>query len=300
MFRRILVATDLSKASDGVLGCLRGLIPLGAETAILVHALGIQALEEMRHGMSHFIEPYLQERKKLLEAQGFKTTIELAMGPAVTEVQRIAREQNASLIVVGSHGATLAREMLLGGTAMGIVSHATLPVLVIRLKIADAGAETHCEALFDDFCGPVLYCTDFSETAERAFAYVEQIVASGGKRVTLLHVQDRSRIEKYLSHRLDEFNATDRQRMEALSSRLEQRGAEKVCIGLPYGLPSQEIVREAREGGYHLIVMGSRGRGLFAEALLGSVSHQVVRAAPTPVLLVPPADRATTTASITG
>lgn len=292
MFRRILVATDLSKASNRVLGCLGGLVPLGAESAVLMHALGIQALEHMRHGMIQFLEPYLQNQKKLLEAAGFNTTIELAMGPAVTEVQRIAREKDASLIVVGSHGATLAREVLLGGTAMGIVSHAALPVLVIRLKIADSGAETCCEALFDDFRGPVLYCTDFSETAERAFTYVEQIVASGGKRVTLLHVQDRSRIEKYLPHRLDEFNATDRQRMEALSARLEQQGAEKVCIGLPYGFPSQEIVREAREGGYHLIVMGSRGRGFFAEALLGSVSHQVVRTAPVPVLLVPPADDA--------
>jgi len=288
MFSRILVATDLSKASDGVLRCIGGLMPLGAETAILVHALGIQALEELRHGMSHFIEPYLQERKTLLEAEGFQTTIELAMGPAVTEVNRIANEQNASLIVVGSHGATLAREMLLGGTAIGIVSHATLPVLVVRLKITGTGNEVRCEAPFGDFRQRVLYCTDFSETAERAFAYMEQIVASGGKRVTLLHVQDRSRIEKYLSHRLDEFNTLDRERLEALRARLEQRGAEKVCIGIPYGYPSQEIVREAGEGDYHLIVMGSRGRGFFAEAFLGSVSHQVVRSAPVPVLLVPP------------
>jgi len=38
------------------------------------------------------------------------------------------------------------------------------PVLVIRLKIADAGAETHCEALFDDFRGPVLHASRFRVT----------------------------------------------------------------------------------------------------------------------------------------
>jgi nucleotide-binding universal stress UspA family protein len=32
MFDKILVATDLSKASDRVLSCTRGLIPLGAKT----------------------------------------------------------------------------------------------------------------------------------------------------------------------------------------------------------------------------------------------------------------------------
>ena len=222
MFDKILIATDLSKASDRVLACARGLIPLGAKTAILVHALGIKPLEEMRHGMAHFIEPYLKKQRELLETEGFQATSELALGSAVVEVNRIAKEQDASLIVVGSHGATLAREMLLGGTATGIVSHARVPVLLIRLKIADAGGEARCEAMCGDFREQVLYCTDFSATAERAFPFVEKIVESGGKRVTLLHVQDRTHIEKYLAHRLDEFNEVDRQRLELLRARLEQ------------------------------------------------------------------------------
>jgi len=288
MFEKILIATDLSKASDRVLGCTRGLLPLGAKQAILVHALGIKYLEEMRHGMTHFIEPYLKTRKELLEAEGFETSVELAMGPAVTEVNRIAEAEGASLIVVGSHGATLAREMLLGGTAMGIASHGRLPVLVIRLKISGDGKHARCEAMCGDFRENVLYCTDFSETAERAFGYVEKIAESGAKRITLLHVQDRTRIEKYLSDRLPEFNEIDRRRLEALRERLEQRGCEDVRIEIPYGLPGQEIVRLAHDEEYHLIVMGNRGRGFYAEAFLGSVSLQVVRSAPAPVLLIPP------------
>jgi nucleotide-binding universal stress UspA family protein len=35
------------------------------------------------------------------------------------------------------------------------------------------------------------------------------------------------------------------------------------------------------------VVMGSQGRGFLAEVFLGSVSHQVVRRSPVPVLLVP-------------
>ena len=85
-----------------------------------------------------------------------------------------------------------------------------------------------------------------------------------------------------------EFNETDRRRLQAFRERLEQRGATEVRIEIPYGLPGQEIVRLAREHNYHLIVMGTRGRGFFAEAFLGSVSLQVVRSAPAPVLLVPP------------
>jgi nucleotide-binding universal stress UspA family protein len=140
----------------------------------------------------------------------------------------------------------------------------------------------------EDFREHVLYCTDFSDPAEQAFPYVERLVACGTKRVTLLHVQDRTRIEKYLSDRLPEFNEIDRRRLQLLQQRLEQRGATEVRIEIPYGLPGQEIIRLAREEDYHLIVLGTRGRGFFAEAFLGSVSLQVVRSSPAPVLLVPP------------
>jgi nucleotide-binding universal stress UspA family protein len=51
------------------------------------------------------------------------------------------------------------------------------------------------------------------------------------------------------------------------------------------GHPAGEIVRVAEEGGYELIVVGSRGRSPVGELLLGSVSRSVVRRAPCPVLV---------------
>ena len=110
---------------------------------------------------------------------------------------------------------------------------------------------------------------------------------SGAKRVTLLHVQDQSRIEKYLKDRLGEFNEIDRERLQRLQTSLKQRGASEVQIELPYGFPIQEILRVAEREDESVIVMGSQGRGFISEVFLGSVSHQVVRRAPVPVLLVP-------------
>ena len=52
------------------------------------------------------------------------------------------------------------------------------------------------------------------------------------------------------------------------------------------GHPAAEIVRVAEEGGYDLIVAGSRGRNPVGELLLGSVSQAVVRQASCPVLVV--------------
>ena len=52
------------------------------------------------------------------------------------------------------------------------------------------------------------------------------------------------------------------------------------------GPPAQAILRVAHEDGYGMIVMGSRGRGQIAGALLGSVSHTVAQRAHCPVLIV--------------
>jgi nucleotide-binding universal stress UspA family protein len=134
-----------------------------------------------------------------------------------------------------------------------------------------------------------LFCTDFSSTAERAFEYVQRIVAGGARRVTLLHVQDRTRIRPHLEHRLEEFNQTDRQRLDQLRARvLETAGDVQVRSLVPYGHPVEEILRVVgEEQDDSLIVMGSQGRGFLAQVFLGSVSQAVIRGAPVPVLLVP-------------
>jgi len=70
---------------------------------------------------------------------------------------------------------------------------------------------------------------------------------------------------------------------EALSLFAQQ---DRVHIETVMGNPADEICRKAEEGGYDVIVLGSRGHGVVASVLLGSVSAKVLHHAPCSVLIV--------------
>jgi len=65
-------------------------------------------------------------------------------------------------------------------------------------------------------------------------------------------------------------------------------GDERVEIEVREGKPAQELAACARERQAELVVVGSRGRGAVAAAILGSVSRRVLEEADQPVLVVPP------------
>lgn len=287
MFNPAIVATDLSPASDQVIACLHGLEPLGTKRLILTHALGIRHLMDMQYQLAPLAEPKLRQQKQALEEQGFEVEIVIAPGVASWEIHRVAKEKQAAMIVIGSHGATLAREVLLGSVAVEVVHQAAVPVFIAQLRVSD-DPQLRCEMICTDFHRHVLFPTDFSDIAEGAFQYVEQILRGGGTRITLLHVQDQSRIQDHLQDKLDEFNRIDRERLERMEHRLKELGATEVNIELPYGLPKQEIVQSAEQGDYSLIVMGTQGRGFFGELFVGSTAYHVARRAVVPTLLVPP------------
>jgi nucleotide-binding universal stress UspA family protein len=65
---------------------------------------------------------------------------------------------------------------------------------------------------------------------------------------------------------------------------LRERGIEAE-MKIAYGDPTEEVSKAASEGGYDLLVVGSRGRGALGELVLGSVSQRLVDDAPCPVLI---------------
>jgi nucleotide-binding universal stress UspA family protein len=208
--------------------------------------------------------------------------VELAAGLPKLEINRIAAERGSALVVVGSHGQTMSGEVRLGGVASEVLHNARSPVLFVRLAITTIQDRTRCEVACSGLLDHILFPTDFSDNAEHAFATVKDLVASGAKRLTLMHVQDKERLSRHPADRLPELDRIDRERLERM-----KRDLGKVDYELAHGHPANEIVARAGKGDVSLVVMGSQGRGFVSEVFLGSVSQQVARRAPVSVLLVP-------------
>jgi nucleotide-binding universal stress UspA family protein len=68
---------------------------------------------------------------------------------------------------------------------------------------------------------------------------------------------------------------------------LRERGIEAETK-IRHGDPAEELIQEATEGDYDIVVVGSRGLGPVGQLLLGSVSRKLVKGMPRPVVVAGP------------
>jgi nucleotide-binding universal stress UspA family protein len=133
----------------------------------------------------------------------------------------------------------------------------------------------------------IMVPTDFSVSAERAWALAQRLARATGSELVLIHVVPRS---AWSIPRADHASEAARkwatEELEDCAGKARAQGL-RARVALRTGVAYREIVALAREEGADLIVVATLGRGGIGRALLGSVADQVVRRAPCPVLTVP-------------
>lgn len=288
MFKRTIIATDLSSAAFAVVKNISILKTYGTEEILLLQCLGQR--ETGSFAMSYITEALdknLQEQRRILEAQGFKVETRVVFGIAKKEIDRIAEDEDYSLIVTGVESISLLSEPLIGGVGYEIIHFCRKPILLVRLEETRKEGISYFEPVRGSFREHILFPTDFSETANEAFHVVKELVAAGTKKVTLMHVQEQSRIDPYLLQQLSKFNEKDEGRLNEMKKALQEIADVEVDTVIFYGSPSRDILDAVEDRNVQLVVMGSQGRGYVKELFLGSVSHNIARHAMSSVLLIP-------------
>ncbi|MEN9979422.1 MAG: universal stress protein [candidate division WOR-3 bacterium] len=277
---KLLLATDLSPASEQLIDFTRNLKVLNIEQILLTFCLNISDNGIMKDAMEVKI-PTLENQAARLTHAGFQVKTEIRFGMPAVEILNAAEEKKCQLLVIGSHGRNLSDRISLGGTASALLHNLTLPGMVVKIPSIAAYEKQHTSLL-----DHVLYVTDFSENADAAFACLEKLTARGARKITLLHIQDHI-IGKHLKDRLEIFNRIDLERLKCLARRLQSLGKPEIKMEIPYGGVAELILKQINHDNVSLVVMGAQGRGYIGKPFLGGVTNKVLRSSPVPLLVVP-------------
>ena len=142
IYRHILVAVDFFEHSRLLIDKAKQLAKIHQAGLSLVHVVENMALPDPGYGVDMALEADLTSgmieaaKTKLAElgkASGVaENCLWVELGSPKYEVTRIAEENQADLIVVGSHGRH-GLALLLGSSTDGVLHHAKCDVLAIRL-----------------------------------------------------------------------------------------------------------------------------------------------------------------------
>lgn len=220
------------------------------------------------------VPPAVQVDLRVLEAERVHRTI-------LMEQAAIA----ADLVVLGTHGRSGFQHMVLGSITEKVIRKAGCPTLVVPPRAPDVRPDAPVRT--DRILCPV----DFSESSKRAFAEARALALATGARLTAIAVVDIAyelRDSAMLAN--IDVEAIARTTESETRKRLDElvgRDVPAVEAVVASGSAAATVLERAAQEGSDLIVMGVHGRGALDLGLFGSTTHQVIRRATCPVLVVP-------------
>ena len=138
MFKSIVWANDGSEAAQRALPLVKELAQVGGSAITLVHVVerveGSGGVGPTRRVDEPQLQAALERLTAELEQDGFTASLyinaDVGARPA-HEIIATARQRDADLIVVGSHGHSMVGGLLLGSVAYRLLHAAPCPVLVV-------------------------------------------------------------------------------------------------------------------------------------------------------------------------
>ncbi len=252
MYKRILLATDGSPTAETAERIGAALARTTKAKLTIVHA----------YQDASRAEAAVARALAIAESDGVKADTVISGDDPSSAVLEAAEDKNADLIVIGSRG-LFQGEQVFGSVVRKIATHAPCDVLLTRARetvpAADAPPYRH-----------LLVATDGSATADRVsrkgFGLAQRLEAE----ISLVFVGHVKTGEMVLQ---DTVATMGPEESIGATTRIRQGDA------------AQEIMAEAAEGGYDLVVVGNRGLAGAKALLLGSVPLTVAEYAACDVLI---------------
>ena len=268
--KTVLVATDLDDSSLVALSTGKELAESAGAKLHVVHVSDAPDSSEA-------VQAVLGRAK----LQPGDAAVHLVRGEPSHAISALGDKIGADVIVLGPHRKEPRRERRhpFGSTAMGAVTRATAPCLVLAEPLR---LPLEC----------VVVAIDLSDTSRGALVTglawasalrAQERAAKNATKLIGLYVQSTQGGESSAAHELDdELNLIERDAGKWASVAIEKATATNASA-------AAGIVEYANAHDADLVVLGTRGTGLNEEQRLGCVASAVTQTLQLPTLLVPPA-----------
>lgn len=230
----------------------------------------------------------LGEAVRAMEAAGVVAHPVVERGSPAEVLVGLSR--NYDMIVVGARGEKPAGDVAIGPVASHVAHYAVCSTFVGRPSPRSNGAN-------------ILAAVDASAPSLRAIRALPSLIAIDTAEITLMHVTETPWLHLGLeqewfgyedaAHESIDPEARWERRLRVDAERTLERARDAIASPHPgierkiaEGLPATEILSEAEQGGYDLVVLGATGATDLKNRLLGSVSLKVATQAPCSVLIV--------------
>ncbi|MGH9499346.1 MAG: universal stress protein [Terriglobales bacterium] len=298
-FRRVVIATDFSAASERALAHALPLIRRYGSAVSIVHAIPAETVtfEAMPQEFDRQHAQAEQEMERLTSEAHVKEMfahVVVETGSVWEVLSSIIQREDADLLVMGTRGRTGVKKLMLGSVAEEVLRRATCPVLTIGPSVAPVAPG---KVAFKT----ILFATDFGPASPKAFACALALAEDCDAKLILLHmVPPMPGVNVgpgiygpgfYLAQDLAEWQSkirkdSARRLMELVPPDAKLKHAPEYVVGLDF-LP-EGILGTATAHDADLIVMGANrtGSALVAAHTPWSLTHDVICKAKCPVLTI--------------
>ena len=273
--KKIIVPVDFSEYSEKA---LQTAVFFAKETnaeIVVVHML------ELSNAVLSQSESYIQQEmlfylelteKKLAEflkkdyLSGVKVTPIIKHFKIFSEIDLLAREEKADLIIMGSKGVSGLKEMFIGSNTEKVIRYTHIPVLVIKEKPITEKIEK------------VLFACDFSDDDVKSYMKAKTFFNGLKTEVELIYVStptSKFKSTKELEERMERFFKQ--------TNESAKEGMKKVKIVSDYSV-ERGVFYYADKIDVDVLVVATHGRKGVAHFFEGSISEDIANHSKLPVM----------------
>jgi nucleotide-binding universal stress UspA family protein len=276
-FERILIPTDFSDISDRAVEYAKSIARQANSQLLLVHVdepvNSISPPEVAwidRNSVVEKMEEQLEESGEALRSEGFQVKAFSVTGIKQSEIQRIVKEEEVRLIVLGTHARRGFERLMLGSDAEAVLRHVSCPVLTIG-PAAPKPPDTVWRPK------NIVCATTLDPNSARTAAYAYMLAGHFDARFALLNVGS-GKSQSY-AHDCNAFESAFRRQLPA-----DVTYPPYLRTLLSSHTPAEEIVEYAKEQGVDLIIMGARTASALLTHFAPGTASRVFAQATCPVM----------------